>query len=513
MTEPRSLAVIDLGSNSFRLVVFAFGERWWKRTDEIHETVRISEGLDATGELSAEPMERALQTLEMYAHFCRATGVSDVRPVATSAIRDAANREDFLRAAHERTGLEVEVLSPEQEAWYGYVAAVNSTTLSDGVVLDLGGGSMQLTRVLDRQAADMRSWPLGAVRMTERFLSKERAKPKHMEALRDHVLESLADVDWLGEPGQLVGIGGTTRNLAAAAELQAGLPSFGVQGFSLHREALEDLIDRLADLPADERGKVPGIKSGRGDLILAGAIVVLTVMEAGHFDVLEATEAGLREGVFFATLLEGRDPPLFDDVRDASVANLATQYGVRHAHTDQVQRIALELWDQLGDAGHHAADPGERELLAAAAQLHDIGMTIDYDDHHKHSRYLVLSAGLPGFSPRETALIGQMCRYHRKGSPSLGEHAGLARKGDLELLERCSATLRIAEQLERARDQAVDDVGLEVADAVARLRVRAHDDVTIGRWAAARQQDIFEQAFGLRLEISEDARDRPADRR
>src|SRR3954468_21471333 len=115
MPEPRSLAVVDLGSNSFRLVVFSYGDDWWKRTDEIHETVRIGEGLDATGELSPEPIERALQTLEMYAHFCRATGVKDIRPVATSAIRDAANQADFLHAARERTGLEVEVLAPEEE--------------------------------------------------------------------------------------------------------------------------------------------------------------------------------------------------------------------------------------------------------------------------------------------------------------------------------------------------------------------------------------------------------------
>jgi exopolyphosphatase/guanosine-5'-triphosphate,3'-diphosphate pyrophosphatase len=448
----------------------------------------------------------------MYAHFCRATGVKDVRPVATSAIRDAANREDFLRTARERTGLDIEVLSPEQEAWYGYVAAVNSTTLSDGVVLDLGGGSMQLTRVRDRQAEDMRSWPLGAVRMTERFLARDRIKPKHIEVLRDHVRDALADVPWLGEPGELVGIGGTTRNLAAAAELQAGLPSFGIQGFALRRDALDELVERLAELPPSERGKVPGIKSGRGDLILAGAVVVQTVMDSGGFDVLEATEAGLREGVFFATLLAKADPPLFDDVRRASVDNLATQYGARGKHTDQVERIALELWDALGAAGRHPAEPRERELLEAAAALHDIGMSIDYDDHHKHSRYLVLSAGLPGFSPRETALIGQMCRYHRKGSPSLGVHAGLAVKGDQARLERCAAALRVAEQLERARDQAVDDVRVDVADSVARLLVRAHDDVTVGRWAAERQADIFEQAFGLRLEISEVPPGRPAAR-
>src|SRR5918996_471623 len=131
----RRLAVIDLGSNSFRLVVFSWVDgAWWKLTDEIHDVVRIGEGLDATGELAPEPMERALETVELYAHFCRATGIDDVRPVATSAIRDASNQAEFLAGVQRRTGLEVEVLPGEREAFYGYLAAINSTTLGDGVV-------------------------------------------------------------------------------------------------------------------------------------------------------------------------------------------------------------------------------------------------------------------------------------------------------------------------------------------------------------------------------------------
>jgi exopolyphosphatase/guanosine-5'-triphosphate,3'-diphosphate pyrophosphatase len=519
MAGPRSLAVIDLGSNSFRLVVFTWGgdaERpWFKRTDEIHEPVRIGAGLDASGSLQAEPTERALEALELYAHFCRATGVDDVRPVATSAIRDAANREEFLRAARRRSGLAVEVLSTEEEAHFGYLAAVNSTTLRDGVVLDLGGGSMQLTEVRDRLALDARSWPLGAVRMTERFLAREKPKPRHLRALSEHVAAALADAPWLGAdqpPGRLVGIGGTVRNLAAAAELAAGLPSFGVQGFPLSRAALDELVDRLAGMSAAERGAVPGIKAARGDLILAGAMVVQSVMEAGGFDVVEATEAGLREGVFFASLLADRDPPLFEDVRAASVANLAAQYGADDAHTRHVERLALEMWDALARETVHPGDPDERDLVAAAARLHDIGATIDYDDHHKHSRYLVLSAGLPGFTPRETALIAQMCRYHRKGTPTLGEIEPLTRPGDDALLDRGAAVLRVAEQLERSRDQAVDKAHVEVTDGTAELALEAHQDVTVARWGAQRQADVFERAFGLRLEVSA-SRARPAARR
>jgi exopolyphosphatase/guanosine-5'-triphosphate,3'-diphosphate pyrophosphatase len=493
MTE-RRLAVVDLGSNSFRLVVFTWVEdSWFRLSDEIHQAVRIGEGLEETGRLAPEPMERALETVELYAHFCRATGIDDVVAVATSAIRDASNRDEFL----ERAALDVRVLSTEEEAFYGYLAAVNSTTLSDGVALDIGGGSMQLTRVKDRKAKDMRSWPFGAVRMTERFLARETVKPKHLKALREHVGAALDEVPWLRKGGSFAGIGGAVRNLAAAAELRQDLPSFGVQGFPLRKKVLDEMVDEFAAMTPAERAKVPGIKPERGDLILASALVIQSVMEAGGFDCMEVTEAGLREGIFFSRLLGHRDPPLFNDVRRASVRNLAAEYDQLTPHTEHVAKLALAMWDELADG-----DPAERELLWAAAMLHDIGTTVDYDDHHKHSRYLILNAGLPGYSPRETALIGQMARYHRKGAPTLGQFSALARKGDDALLTRCSAVLRVAEQLERSRDQAVDRVDVRVEDGRVELRLEAHEDVSIARWAAQQQDEVFRLAFGRDLTVS-----------
>jgi exopolyphosphatase / guanosine-5'-triphosphate,3'-diphosphate pyrophosphatase len=496
------LAVIDLGSNSFRLVVFTYTDDWWKRTDEIYEPVRVGEHQETGGPLHPEPMERALETIELFAHFCRATEIERIRPLATSAIREASNRKAFVRAARKRSGLDVEVLSREQEARYGYLAVVNSTTLSDGVALDIGGGSMQLTRVEDRLARDARSWRLGAVVTTERFLAAERVKPKHLKALREHVREELAEARWLrGADGRLAGIGGTVRNLGAALTLDAGLPSYGVQGFCIERPALDALVDRLAEMTPAERRRVAGIKAERGDLILAGAVVVQTVMEAGRFERLEVTEAGLREGAFFEELLGDVDPPLIDDVRAASVRNLAAQYHPETAHTDHVARLALEIWDALAEAGVHGGDADERELLWAAAVLHDIGTAVDYDDHHKHSRYLILNAGLPGFSPRETALIGQAARYHRKGRPGLGEFAPLARKGDEALLARCSAVLRVAEQLERPRDQTVRHAQVVVQDGRVELRLQSREDATISRWGAQRQADVFRRAFGRELDV------------
>lgn len=496
MSSESRLAVIDCGSNSFRLVVFTYTDTWWKRTDEIHEAVRVGEGLEGSGALQPAPMERALETLELYAHFCTATGIEEIRPVATSAIRDASNQAEFLEQARERSGLEVEVLPGEAEARYGYLAAVNTTTISEGVVLDLGGGSMQLTRVADRQAVDARSWPLGAVRMTERFAP---GKKKRTEALREHIAHELSSASWLGDDERLVAVGGTVRNLAAAAQLAAGLPSYGIQGFQVTREALGALIEEFTEREPSERGGVPGIKASRGDLILAGALVIDGVMEAGGFDAFEATEAGLREGVFFERLYSDG---LSSDVRRDAVRNLASQYHTDFAHSEHVARLALEIWDALAAQGLHGGEPEERELVWAAAMLHDIGVAVDYDDHHKHSRYLILNAGLPGFSPRETALIGQAARYHRKGNPSLGEFEPVTIKGDSGRLNRIAASVRLAEQLERSRDQSVHACEVLVRNGTAELRLRASGDTRIARWAAERQGDLFKRAFARELSVS-----------
>jgi exopolyphosphatase/guanosine-5'-triphosphate,3'-diphosphate pyrophosphatase len=232
---------------------------------------------------------------------------------------------------------------------------------------------------------------------------------------------------------------------------------------------------------------------------------VQTVLEEGGFDALEVTEAGLREGVFFERhLAPNGDPPLFDDVRQSTVVNLAAQYGMdprANPHIAHVAKLALGLFDELAGAGLHSGEPLERELVWASAALHDIGMTVDYDDHHKHSRYLVLNAGLPGFTQREMALVGQAVRYHRKGAPSLGPFEPLAEKGDDDRLARISALLRLAEDLERSRDQEVRAAHVAVEDGAVRLGLEADSDVPVARWAASREVDLFDRAFGRPLEL------------
>jgi exopolyphosphatase/guanosine-5'-triphosphate,3'-diphosphate pyrophosphatase len=504
--EPLRTVVIDMGSNSFRLVAYSFEPgRWWRRSDEIYDTVRLGAGLVASGRLAPDRMEAAIDAMEVYAHFCAASGIAtaDVHAVATSAIRDAANGGELLARVHELTGLPVRTLSAAEEAHFAYLAAVNSTTLHDGAVLDLGGGSLQLVSVRERRALASDSWPLGTVRMTERFFEGRSSGAKQRDALRAHVASELARATWLAQPPpMLVGIGGTVRNLAAAAGAAAGLPSVGVQGAVLQRDALEALIKRLAARSPRERAGVEGIKPGRAGLILAGAVVIAAVMDVCGAVRLEVTHAGLREGVFFSSYLAGADPPLFADVRVATVRNLAAQYQSDLHHSEHVALLAGQLLESLDGVLPPADGLDVGALVWAAGMLHDIGVSVDYDDHHKHSRYLVLAAGLPGYSQRELALIAQTVRYHRKGTPELGELAPLCHPRDGRLLTAMAALLRLAEHLDRGRDGAVRLAQLRDRGGELELELAVDGDAALARWGAERQTDLFRKAFGRPLTLA-----------
>jgi exopolyphosphatase/guanosine-5'-triphosphate,3'-diphosphate pyrophosphatase len=505
MHAVRRAAVIDMGSNSFRLVVFGYERgRYWQHVDEIREAVRVGEGMGDEQTLKPERIDLAVKTAGVFSSFCRASGIDDVTAVATSAIRDAHNRDELLARVREETGLEPRVLSEAEEARYGYLAIANTTTLRDGYGVDIGGGSVQVTRLEDRRLGGSGSWPLGAVRMSERFLPGDEAGGKALKALRKHVRSVLEDEDWIepGDPARAAGIGGTIRNLASAAERRAGLPQTDAQGFLLTRDALDELIEELAGIPAAKRGGVPGIKPDRGDVILGGAVVLRALLERCGAEALETTGAGLREGVFFERFLADRDPPLVDDVRRASVVNLARRYQDDLEHPEHVARLSLDIYDGLSGAGLAPDDSEERELLWAACILHDIGTAVDYDDHHKHSRYLILNGGLPGFSPREVELIALIARYHRKGEPDASELGPLKRKRDDERLALLAGIIRLAEQLERSRDGSVADVRVSAPDGTVVLEADVKADASVAIWSARRNADLLERAIDRPLEIA-----------
>lgn len=498
----RRVAIVDLGSNTARLVVMSMLPGYAYRVeDEVREVVRLHEGM--TGDiLSDEATERAFHTLRLFKHLCDSFEVDTVIPTATSAVRSAANGPEFLVRVQREIGWVLRVLSGEREAYYGALGALNEVPLQEGYVVDIGGGSMQVSQVQKCRYYQGMSLRLGALALTERFVHGDPIRNSDYEALRQHIRTELVTLPWV-EPhkaNQLVGMGGTIRNLAKIESKRQDYPLGTLNGFSLTRSSIGESIELFRKSPLARRAAIPGLSSDRADIILAGAVVIAELMDRIEVDELTISENGVREGLFFEEFWPDLPESVVDDVRRFSIQNIARIYHYNQPHIEHVDLLAQRMFTQL--APLHGLVAADLELLGAAALLHDVGMIINHRDHDKNSQMIVISNGLPGYTPRETVLIGLMVRYHRKGSPTLDDYAPLMKKGDDARLAALTALLRIAEYLDRGRSAIVEDIQVDWdADAIT-LRLFGQVMPEAEMWDTQRNAlSLMERAFNRQVLI------------
>ncbi len=491
------IGIVDLGSGTARLVVYHYetGE-WFRLTDEVRDPVRLGEGFAQKGALERSAIERALEALRMYADYAQATNLGQLEVIATSAVREAANQADFLGQL-KGLPLRFNVLSGEQEAQHGALAVANSFDFPDAWVMDLGGGSAQLSRLKDRRWASGQAFPLGGVRLTELFFKSDPPDRDEVEDLEKFVRREMrATLNRVqSEPAPFVAMGGTIRNLARVIQKELDYPLDVLHGFALPRKALENLTQKLQKLNAKGRAQVPGIHPDRADVILAGALVYCTVMREADLEEIIISGQGVREGAFYGHFMP--KPHLIPDVRRFSIQNLFKHYPQPQAHTERVRLLSRRLFEGLEPL--HQLGPNEARLLDDAAQLHDIGMAVNYYDHHKHSAYLVTSAAIPGLTPREQALLALLVQYHRKGDPKISAYKSILKDGDDRLLLRLAACLRLSEYLERSRAGRVQDLSVQIEKKAVRVILRAAETPRVELREAAKQANIFKKAFGRDL--------------
>ncbi len=494
------LGIVDLGSNNARMVVYEYEPgRWFRLVDVIREPVRLGEGLGATGEMTGAAIQRGLAALDLFVDYAAAAGLDHLETIGTSALRDAANRASFRRAVAP-LGVEVKVLSGEEEARRGLSAVANGFDLEDAWVMDLGGGSAQISRMLGRRYADGASYPLGGVRLTEAFLRSDPPRRAEVKALEAEVAHHLgpAAKSMARAPAPLVVMGGTIRNLARMMQRKKAYPLDLLHGYFLSRAELEEATGILLAKTSRQRRRVPGINEDRADVVLAGALVYRWLVRASGTAGVFISGHGVREGTFYRHFLKA--PYRIRNVRAFSVANLSARFGLASPHIDHVRRLARRLFDGL--APIHGLGPREAELLDAAAALHDIGISVDFYRHHRHGAYVLESDPLPGFSHREHALLMLLVRYHHGGLPSLEPYQRLMAAGDKRILARLAACLRLAESLERSRARRVKDVAVEMSQRTVTLRLKAREEPAVEIWETAQHADLFELAFGRRLELA-----------
>jgi exopolyphosphatase/guanosine-5'-triphosphate,3'-diphosphate pyrophosphatase len=500
----KRIAIIDLGSNTTRLVVYDYEPGYrFHLMDEVREVVRLREGMGNSMALRAVAIERAQQAMRMFASFCRSQGIDEVIMTATSAVRDARNGDSFLARVRAETGWEPRLLSGEEEGYYGALGALNGVGLDEGFVIDLGGGSAQIIEVRGGLPARVVSLPLGALRLSDLYLGYDRAKPAAVESLNQFLAQQLEAVDWFrARPGdRLVALGGTVRNLARIDQAAVGFPLEMVNGYQLAGANLLEMAGRFWRLSQKERIKTPGLDSDRADIIQSGALAFAALLAHSGFESLIICQQGLREGLFYQHFLAGQPQPVFDDLRQFSPLNLARKFDFDNVHSRHVTALGLQLFDQLQDA--HGLAVSYRQLLWAAGMLHDIGVRVDYYYHHYHSAYIIRNSGLPGYAPREVAMIALLAQYHRKGNPKAGELGMLFGEEDHRALPILAGMLRLAEFLERGRSQVVQAVRchLDLANGWLQIEALEAGDARMELWEASRNLDVLQRALNLHVEL------------
>ena len=494
------IAAIDIGSNSIRQIVADVGDDGTIRVvDEMKAAPRLGAGTRETRRIDESRLRDALEAVSRMTTLARQLGAERVEAVATSAVRDTSNGQLFLDLIREESGLAVRVLDGEDEARLSFRSALAHFELGKGraAVLDIGRGSLEIALSADGLLERLISLPLGALRLTEEFLP-QKIKRSRVQKLRRKVRRALARKlpvrNWHG--ATVIGSGGTCTNIGEMYLAHRGLHmAQTVQGTKVPCAEIERILDALIDLPADERAKVPGLSPARADIIVAGICVIVEVLDRLDSPELTVSSYGIREGLLLET---ARVRPTIADPgesRERSALQLAERSHYEELHSQHVRKLALQIFDQIGE--RLGCGDGERALLSHAALLHDIGYHINYEDHHKHSYHLITHAELLGMTPVEQVIVANVARYHRGPRPKKKHrnYSGLD-KQSRQVVKRLSAILRVADGLDRGHSAVVERVEAEWSDDSLVLRAvpsAKGGDMQLELWGAERKSRLLEK--------------------
>lgn len=508
------IAAIDIGTNSLHMIVVRLRpDLSFEVIDREKEMVRLgASGLDGR-RLTPEAMEAALLVLSKFKRLAESHRVEEIIAAATSATREAENGGEFLHAVVHRTGIRPRVVSGTEEARLVHLAATYGVGAPGeaSAVLDIGGGSVEVTRGVGQRVDVARSFKLGVIRVTERYVKSdpltardERRLVRHIEEVVDDHLDAIADAGF----DRIIGTSGTVLSLGAIIAADAGRPPGApLRNWRVPAKQIHRLRKRLVGMTLAQRLRVPGLDPKRADLAPAGAILLDTIVRRLGGDELTLCDLSLREGLIIDYIRTHRahiaKADRYPDVRRRSVIELAERCNYWPEHAHQVARLALGLFDQ--SRAVHGLTDRERELLEYAAFLHDVGVHISYLKHHKHSYYLIKNGDLRGFEPEEVDIIALVARYHRRATPKK-RHEGFSEldRKTRRTVRALGALLRLAESLDRSRSQSISAVELHEREGELVLEVKTSGDAELELWSARRHAAPLERLLGkpLRFEVS-----------
>src|SRR5262245_24006886 len=507
------IAAIDVGSNSFHMIVAeARPDGHFIVLDRAKEMVRLSERALTTGRLRKSAMDRGMRTLARFKSIADRHGATRIRAVATSAVREAKNGGEFIQRIYDEVGLRVRVIPGREEARLIYLGVSQVVDLRRGpaLLLDIGGGSVEIVLVENGKPVELHSVKLGVARLTEEFLHTDPPRARELAKLAAHVEEELATPLKTAAKRRIprvIGTSGTLLSLVSMAAHRLGVhPGREAHGLEVPAAAVSQLRRQLVRADEAARLEMRGMDPKRSDLIVAGVVVADHVLRRVKARRIQACTWALREGLLLEYIRRHargiEESARIADVRRRSVYRLVRRFGAPLAHSEQVAKISLRLFDQL--RGRLGLRSETREWLEYAALLHDVGHLIDHEDHHQHSYYLIVNSELFGFRRDEIEAIGLIAlHHHRKGMPKPEDTGGEPLLLDeWRQVKAASAILRLAEGLDRSHYAAVRDLRVVGRGGRLTIELTTQNDAALELWETRRRTELLGKLLGAEVAVT-----------
>jgi exopolyphosphatase / guanosine-5'-triphosphate,3'-diphosphate pyrophosphatase len=502
-------AAIDIGSNSIRMEAAETVSGGPARIlTSAREVTRLGQSVFQTGRLSEDAIVLACEVLSRMAAQYKALDVVGVRAVATSSARDARNQTEFLERASQAIGSPVEAITGREEARLIH-AGVESRwphPRQRVLIVDIGGGSVEIVASENGRLIDALSKPLGAVRLRELFLADDPPSPRQLHQMEDYIRGRLAGATRRLGPApwdRAIATSGTASAVACAINDVPRSKRDQADRLRASAPQIRRLYRKLSQLALPERRKVRGIGPRRAEIIVPGVCVLSRILDEFQLPRLNYSAAGIRDGIIadLAARGIGRELAQLDRDQRKEVERMCIRYAVPLKHARKVAALASALFHAFQPL--HQLPPALGKLLEAAAYLLDTGHYVNDLSHHKHSYYLVTNSDVSGFTRAELEFIANLCRYHRKAMPS-PDHTNqrLLGNGDRQAMLLLIPLLRLADNLDRSREQRVESIECQIRNGQPSIRLISSSDVELEQWAAGRVGEIFRQVYGRSLAIT-----------
>jgi exopolyphosphatase/guanosine-5'-triphosphate,3'-diphosphate pyrophosphatase len=502
MQNNRRIGIVDIGSNSIRLVIYELNPlRAYRVIGEFKKSARLSQKIGADNRLHTPDIQDIVLILTQFKLICRAHQVTEIRAAATAAIRNAANSQEVIDHLVRESGIMIELLSGEDEARIGFLGMSNSLDVKDGILIDIGGGSTEVSLFRNHKLENSASFPFGAVNTTRKFSPDGNFDEEHLKNIQLMVIKTIAAEPWIGQNPELplVCMGGTIRSLCKISQKRRKYSLPLTHNYTIDPAEMNVMMKWLPALSVEKRKKIDGLAKDRHDIIIPGMLILETIFQAARCSHYVISGAGLRDGLFYEKYLAGHHKSNTSILEQSTKNVLGLHSTAPPEHLEQVASHAVSLFDALQDT--HNYDDRMRVCLHTSALLYRIGVSMNYYQFAKHSFYLIAHSRLDGLNHREILLCACIASFKTRGRVQqiVNRHKDILVESDIDKITKLGTLLRLAIALDVSETQAIAAISARTNNGQLRIHAESKFDPSAERREVDDIQKDFAKAWALQF--------------